>query len=85
MYVIHRRDKLRAERVYSEPLMKAGNVEFLWNSTVCDILHDDRVTGIRVKNKNDGNEKEVLVNGVFISIGRSPQTKLFSGQIKLDS
>lgn len=85
VYVIHRRDKLRAERVYHEPLMKSANVEFLWNSEVCDILHDERVTGVRIKNKIDGREKEVFVNGVFISIGRSPETKLFGGQIKLDS
>ncbi len=82
--VVHRRDKLRAEKVYRDPLLKAQNVEFLWNSTVCEILADDKVTGVKIRNLVEGKEKEISTDGVFISIGRSPQTELFRGQIDID-
>lgn len=82
--VVHRRDTLRAEKVYHEPLLKAPNVEFEWNSTVCEILADKKVTGVKVKNTIDGTEKEIYTDGVFISIGRIPQTELFYGQLDMD-
>ena len=82
--VVHRRDTLRAEKVYHEPLLKAPNVEFEWNSTVCKILADKKVTGVKVKNTIDGTEKEIYTDGVFISIGRTPQTELFRGQLDMD-
>ena len=82
--VVHRRDTLRAEKVYHEPLLKAQNVEFEWNSTVCEILSDNKVTGIKIKNSVDGTEKEIHTDGVFISIGRAPQTELFRGQLDID-
>ena len=82
--VVHRRDTLRAEKVYHEPLLKAQNVEFEWNSTVCEILADNKVTGIKIKNSAQGTEKEIHTDGVFISIGRAPQTELFRGQLDID-
>lgn len=82
--VVHRRDTLRAEKFYHEPLLKAPNVEFEWNSTVCEILSDNKVTGVKVKNTIDGTEKEIYTDGVFISIGRTPQTELFQGQLNID-
>lgn len=82
--VVHRRDALRAEKFYYEPLLKAKNVEFQWNSTVCQILGDNRVTGVKIKNTIDGAEKEICTDGVFISIGRYPQTELFCGQLDMD-
>lgn len=84
VYLVHRRDTLRAERVYHEPLKKTENVEFVWNSTVCEIMADGKVTGVKVKNVIDGKEKEISVDGVFISIGRAPQTELFKGQLQID-
>ena len=83
--LIHRRDTLRAERVYHTPLMTTENVNFEWNSVVTDIIADARVSAVRVKNVNDGSEKEIAVDGVFISIGRAPETSLFKGQIDLDN
>ena len=83
--LIHRRDTLRPERVYHTPLMTTENVSFEWNSVVTDIIADARVSAVKVKNVNDGNEKEIEVDGVFISIGRAPETSLFKGQIDLDS
>ena len=82
--VVHRRDTLRAERFYHEPLLKTKNVEFEWNSTVCEILADSKVTGVKIKNTIDGTEKEISTDGVFISIGRHPQTQLFRGQLDID-
>ena len=82
--VVHRRDTLRAEKVYREPLIKAPNVEFEWNSTVSEILADNKVTGVKIKNTINGTEKEIYTNGVFISIGRTPQTELFRGQLDMD-
>ena len=83
--VIHRRDTLRATRIYHEPLMRAENVEFLWDSGVEDyILTDGRVTGVKVKNRKTGETAERTCDGVFVSVGRRPNTELFAGQITLD-
>jgi thioredoxin reductase (NADPH) len=84
VYLIHRRDALRAERVYHEPLMNAENVEFVWNSEVQSIIFDARVSGVEVKNKESGEVRTLDIDGLFISIGRSPATELFRGQIELD-
>ena len=82
--VVHRRDALRAEKFYYEQLLKAQNVEFEWNSTVSEILADNKVTGIKIKSTVEGAEKEIHADGVFISIGRYPQTELFRGQLDID-
>ena len=84
VYVIHRRDSLRAEKVYHEPLLKADNVEFVWNSVATEFIADDTVKGIRIQNLTDGSERELSLDGIFISIGRSPQTELFNGKLELD-
>jgi thioredoxin reductase (NADPH) len=85
VYVIHRRDKLRATKVYHEPLMKAENVEFCWNSTVAEILLDKRVNGVKLCDVNTGEERELAVNGVFVSIGRKPATEFLAGAVALDA
>ena len=82
--VVHRRDTLRATRIYHEPLMKAENVEFLWDSAVVDYTVDTRVNGAKVKNLKTGEITEVACDGIFVSIGRKPNTALFEGQIELD-
>ncbi len=84
VYLIHRRDTLKAEKVYREPLMNAKNVEFKWNSQVEKLLFDKTIEGVIIKN-NYGTTEEISLGGLFISIGRSPETKLFEGQIDLDS
>ncbi len=82
--VVHRRDTLRATRIYHEPLMQAENVEFLWDSAVEDYIVDGRVQGARVKSLKTGEVTEVACDGIFVSIGRKPNTALFAGQIDLD-
>ena len=84
VYLIHRRDTLRATKIYHEPLMKAENVEFKWNSTVEELLFDKKIEGVKIKNVLSGEAEEISLDGLFISIGRKPETKLFEGQTELD-
>ena len=82
--VVHRRDSLRATKIYHEPLMKAENVEFRWNSVVTELLHGEKVSGVRIRDVKTGEEAEIACEGVFVSIGRKPATELLIGQLKLD-
>ena len=82
--LVHRRDTLRATKIYHEPLMKADNVEFRWNSVVTELLHGDKVSGIRIKDVRSGEESTVDCDGVFISVGRKPATALVADQLELD-
>lgn len=84
VYIIHRRDKLKAEKIYHEPLMKAENTEFVWNSIVSEFLTDTKVTGIKVKNVKTDNVTDILCDAVFVSIGRKPATNFLIGKIALD-
>ncbi len=82
--LVHRRDKLRATKVYHDPLLRAENVEFQWNSVPVALLHQERVNGIRLKDVNSGEERDIACDAVFVSIGRKPETALVQGQLKLD-
>ena len=84
VYLIHRRDRLRATKVYHAPLEKAENIEFVWNSAVEELLSEDVLTGVKVRNLRTGEEKVLELNGLFVSVGRSPVTELFNGQLELD-
>ena len=82
--LVHRRDTLRATKVYHEPLMQAENLEFRWNSTVAELLHEGKLTGVKLKDVKTGEETEIPCDGVFISVGRKPATELVRGQLELD-
>ena len=84
VYLVHRRDTLRATKIYHEPLMKAENVEFLGNTVFDEILAEGRVTGGRLRNVLTSEVREVNVDGIFISIGRQPATAFLGGQLALD-
>ena len=84
VFVVHRRDTLRASKIYHETLMKAENVEFFWDSQVTGILSDDKVTGVRIKNINTGDERNLSCDGIFVAIGRKPASELTAGQLDLD-
>lgn len=84
VYLIHRRDSLRATKVYHEPLAQAENVEFRWNSVVSALLSGDRLTGVRLRDTVTGEESVVDCDGVFVSVGRQPATALAVGQLALD-
>lgn len=85
VYLIHRRDSLRAEKIHHEPLMRAETVEFKWNATVTALHGDERLTGITLQSTKTGEREQIEVDGLFISIGRSPETALFAGQIALEN
>lgn len=84
VYLIHRRDTLRATKIYHEPLLKAENVEFIWNSTVNEFIADQKVNGIKVKNVVSGEITDVFCDGVFVSIGRKPATDFLNNAVSLD-
>ena len=84
VYLIHRREQLRATKVYHRQLEKADNIEFVWNSQVTGLAREERLTGIRIQNVLTEEESPLACDGVFISIGRKPATALFEGQLMLD-
>lgn len=82
--IIHRRDTLKATRIYHEPLMNAENVEFKWDSTVTELLYEDKITGVKIKNVKTGEESIIDCDGVFVSVGRKPATDFLGSQLDLD-
>lgn len=84
VYLIHRRDTLRATRIYHEPLKNAQNIEFKWNCEVVELLSEQKLTGVKIKNKLTNLEETISCEGLFITIGRAPETDLCRGQLQLD-
>lgn len=85
--VVHRREQLRATKVYHQPLMQAKNVEFQWNQTVKAVVSQDesgKMTGVRLEDVQTGEEKEVACDAVFVSVGRAPATQMLETQVVLD-
>ena len=82
--LIHRRDTLRATKIYHERLESTKNVVFFWNSRVTELLREQMLTGLRLKNTLTGEETEIACDGVFISIGRKPASGLCREQLPLD-
>ena len=85
VHLVHRRDSLRATKIYHEPIQKAENVVLHWNTTVEKILHEKKVTGLVLKNTKTGEEETIACEGIFVSVGRIPNTELFASQLKLDN
>ncbi len=84
VYIIHRRDTLRATKIYHEPLMRAENVKFIWDSKIVGFDADDRLHAVKIKNLKSGEETDLNVDGVFVSIGRKPASELYRGEVTLD-
>jgi len=84
VYLVHRRDELRASKTYMESLEKTENIEFLWSSEVSEILADEFVTGVKVKSRKDDSVRMVACDGIFVAIGNVPNTDLIKGQVELD-
>ncbi len=86
--VVHRRDTFKSEKILSDHLLKKaeeGNITIEWNHTLDEVLGDDMgVTGMRIKNTQDGSSKDVQVQGVFIAIGHKPNTDIFNGQLEMN-
>ncbi len=87
VYLVHRRDKLRAEKILQDRLFAHDKIECIWNSQLVEILGDDNppsVTGVKLKNTKDGTILEKKIDGVFIAIGHDPATQIFKGQVNMD-
>ncbi|RME39385.1 MAG: thioredoxin-disulfide reductase [Thermoflexia bacterium] len=82
--VIHRRDQLRATRIYQDRAFANPKMRFVWNTVVEEILGEQRVTGVRVRNVQTGETSVIEADGVFVYIGMEPQTEMFRGQLELD-
>ncbi|HEY7130209.1 MAG TPA: thioredoxin-disulfide reductase [Nitrospira sp.] len=85
VFVVHRRDKLRASKIMQERAFKNERISFIWNSVIEDILGNDVVTGVRLKNVVMGSTTTLPVSGVFVAIGHRPNTALFAGQVDMDA
>ena len=83
VYLVHRRDSLRSEKILQDRLFAKDNIEPLWNNQLDEVLGDNTgVTGMRIKS-NDGSTQEIALAGVFIAIGHSPNTDIFAGQLDM--
>ena len=83
VYLIHRRDQLRASAVYRRALDEQG-VEILWNSRVTALRHEGKLTGVELEDTKTGEKRELACDGLFVAIGRVPDTALFAGQVDMD-
>ena len=83
--LVHRRDTLRATKLYHEPLMKLPNLEFRWNSAVVELPGADRLSGVKIRNLISGQEELLEADALFVSIGRTPSTALVEGQLELQN
>ena len=84
VYLIHRRDKLRAEKILQDRLKQNSKIEFIWNSEVNKFNGNDDLESIDLMNKQDNKISNLKIDGVFIAIGHDPATQLFKGQLKMD-
>lgn len=81
--LVHRRHELRASRIYEKQL-RESNLSFIWDSKISEIIADKKVTGVKLENLLTKEIKEINCDGVFVAIGRVPDTELFQEQLKLD-
>ena len=84
VYLVHRRDELRADKAIQEKIFDCENIEMVWDSVPLEILGQDEVTGIKIRNVKTGEERELDTDGVFIAVGIVPNTKFVKAQLELD-
>jgi thioredoxin reductase (NADPH) len=84
VYLIHRRDELRASRIMQERATGNSKIRILWNRTVEDVLGEDRIRGVRLRDRVSGGESELALGGLFIAIGHTPISGFLEGQLELD-
>jgi thioredoxin reductase (NADPH) len=85
VFVVHRRDKLRASKIMQDRAFKNEKITFIWNTVVDEIVGKDVVTGVRLRNVVTGQLSELKCAGVFVAIGHSPNTRIFEGQVEMDA
>ncbi len=84
VYLIHRRDQLRASKIMQDRALNNKKIEILWNKSVVDVLGDDVISGVRLKDTVSGDESELSLGGLFVAIGHTPITGFLKGQLDLD-
>ena len=84
VYLIHRRDQLRASRIMAQRARDNPKIEILWNKIVVDVLGDQQVTGVKLKDTQNEAESELPIGGLFMAIGHTPATQFLAGQLELD-
>jgi len=82
--VVHRRDSLRASKIMQERAFANDKIRFAWNSAVVDVLGDDKVTAVRLRDTQTGEERDLPVTGLFLAIGHDPRSELFAHQLRRD-
>lgn len=82
--IVHRKDKFRASDIMQKKVLENPKIKVLWNNEVVEILGDQKVTGVKLKNNKTNEVSEMPVDGIFVAIGHSPSTKIFVGQLELD-
>ncbi len=83
--LVHRRDTLKATKIYRDQIMKAENITFSWDSEVAELIAEQKVSGVRLRNLKTGKESVVHCDGVFVSVGRVPAAELLKGKTALDA
>ena len=81
--IIHRRDELRASKIMAERAMESEKITFAWNTVVTEVLGDDVITGLQLKDVHSGEPRELEVGGLFVAIGHSPNTGFLKGVVEL--
>ena len=84
VYLVHRRETLRAEKIFKDAISRAENVEFVWNSSVQNLLVNEKLDGVCLKNLQNGEERRIFADALFISIGRKPATDFLVGSLDID-
>jgi thioredoxin reductase (NADPH) len=82
--VIHRRDTLRASKIMQDRAMANDKIRFAWDSEVVEVLGEDRVSGVRIRNVKSGEESTLPITGIFVAIGHDPRSELFAGKLPTD-
>ena len=84
VYLVHRRDELRASKIMADRTLENEKIEMVWDSEVEEILGDEQVSGVRLRNNQTNAEQTIQCAGVFIAIGHVPNTQIFKGQLDMD-
>ena len=85
VYVVHRRDTFRASKIMADRVLNHPKIEIIWNSSVEEVLGEEKVTGVKLKSTVDSSSKELKLDGLFIAIGHKPDTDIFKGQVELNN
>jgi len=84
VYIIHRRNELRASKIMQDRALNNPKIDVIWNTVVTDVLGDEKITGLKLKDTTSGDEREMSVGGLFMAIGHTPITQFLDGQVEMD-